>query len=134
MISYDFIFLFLRLDFEKELDKEERDGNKERILEIKGEREKVLNAEMKIKQLISEIPKVIEDEMLIPEETCGRIIGKGGQNIRELRSITGICPFSIQRVYSGCVIFSYVFHYLPPIHPSFNHEGAAPNLSDNYTY
>ena len=82
-----FLLNYCRLDFEKNEDKDE---NGERILEIKGEREKVLSAEKKIQQLISELPKIVEDEMLIPQRFCGRIIGKGGQTIREIRAVSGI--------------------------------------------
>ena len=62
---------------------------KDRILEIRGEREKVLNAEIKINQLISEVPKVMKSEMFVPDGACGVIIGKKGNNIRELVNASG---------------------------------------------
>ena len=81
---------FFRLDFEKEKDGEEKDENKERILEIRGEREKVHGAEMKIRKLIAETPVFVKVEVLVPQEACGRIIGRGGQTIREMSNISGL--------------------------------------------
>ena len=64
-----------------------------RVLQLRGDREKVQNAEIRMLQFISEIPKVIETEILVPQGACGHIIGKGGDNIRELSSISGTCIF-----------------------------------------
>lgn len=61
----------------------------ERVLEIRGQRDKVRLAEYKIKAMIADTPKYVETEMFVPAETCGRIIGKGGQNIREMSSTSG---------------------------------------------
>jgi len=78
-----------RIDFERELKDDDNFKKKDRILEIRGEREKVLNAEIKINQLISEVPKVTKSEMFVPDGACGIIIGKKGNNIRELVNASG---------------------------------------------
>jgi transcription antitermination factor NusA-like protein len=61
----------------------------ERVLEIRGQRDKVRLAEYKINAIIAETPKYNEEELFVPGDTCGRIIGKGGQNIREMCAISG---------------------------------------------
>lgn len=81
----------VRFDFDRE---EVKDGisnteKKDRNLVIRGEREKVLAAEIRIKEIIANTPKHVETEMFVPQESCGRIIGKGGQSIRELCSVSG---------------------------------------------
>ena len=81
---------FFRLDFEKEKDGEEKDENRQRILEIRGEREKVHSAEMRIRKLIAETPVLIKVEVVVPQAACGRIIGRGGQTIREISSVSGL--------------------------------------------
>lgn len=49
----------------------------------------MLAAEIRIKEIIANTPKHVETEMFVPQESCGRIIGKGGQSIRELCSVSG---------------------------------------------
>ncbi|XP_065662077.1 tudor and KH domain-containing protein isoform X2 [Hydra vulgaris] len=62
---------------------------KERTLIITGNYEQVQAAEEHIKKLILEAPPILETEILVPQSTCGRIIGKGGQNIREMCNTSG---------------------------------------------
>ena len=87
-------FLIHRLDFnDRETEKKEVNGDEneknERILLIRGEREKVLKAKMKVKQLIEAQPPIVSTEMVVPQLAIGRIIGKGGQTIREMCRSSG---------------------------------------------
>lgn len=75
----------VRLDFDKDSD----DEVLERKLVIRGEREKVLACEKKIKEIVANAPKYVDLEMFIPQEACGHVIGKGGQNIREICDVSG---------------------------------------------
>eukprot|EP00111_Clytia_hemisphaerica_P009297 TCONS_00027297-protein len=81
----------VRLNFEKEdeLTEEEKESKPVRKLTIKGEREKVLECEQKVKKIISDTPEFITAEVFVPQEACGQIIGKSGQSIREMCSISG---------------------------------------------
>ena len=45
---------------------------------------------MRIKKLIAETPVLIKVEVLVPQAACGRIIGRGGQTIREMSSVSGL--------------------------------------------
>ena len=83
------IYSTYRIDFERELKGDDNSKKRDRVLEIRGEREKVLNAEIKINQLISEVPKTITAEMFVPSGACGIIIGRRGDNIREMVNASG---------------------------------------------
>lgn len=54
----------------------------------------VRDAEQKIHAIIAETPKYVETEVVVPTDTCGRIIGKGGQNIRDMCSASGITNYA----------------------------------------
>lgn len=71
--------------------KDEEEGNEkgERIVLIQGEREKAKRAEILVKKIIAEQPVIRTEEVFIPQRACGRIIGKGGQTIRNMSSISG---------------------------------------------
>jgi len=71
--------------------KDENEGSEseERIVLIQGEREKAKRAEILVKKIIAEQPVIRTEEIFIPQRACGRIIGKGGQTIRHLCSISG---------------------------------------------
>lgn len=71
--------------------KDENEGSEseERIVLIQGEREKAKRAEILVKKIIAEQPVIRTEEIFIPQRACGRIIGKGGQTIRQLCSISG---------------------------------------------
>ena len=71
--------------------KDEEEGNEkgERIVLIQGEREKAKRAEILVKKIIAEQPVLRTEEVFIPQRACGRIIGKGGQTIRNMSSISG---------------------------------------------
>jgi len=85
----------VRFNFDRDETTENTFGNEasnkrsDRTLEIRGQREKVRDAEQKIYAIIAETPKYVETEVFVPSDTCGRIIGKGGQNIREMCSVSG---------------------------------------------
>ncbi|KAK3697181.1 hypothetical protein QZH41_013552 [Actinostola sp. cb2023] len=73
------------------------DREKTRTIIIKGEREKVRQAEFLIKKIINEQPKVSTEEYYIPQRSCGRIIGRGGMTIRHLSKVSG----KVQQLYSA---------------------------------
>lgn len=83
----------VRFDFEKEVNKDDanlpKSQQKDRILTISGERDKVYEAEIHVCKMISEQPKFVDESMIIPQESVGRVIGKGGKTIRELQSVSG---------------------------------------------
>jgi len=58
-------------------------------LEIRGQRDKVQLAEFKINTIIAETKKQNVEDLYVPGDACGRIIGKGGQSIREMCTISG---------------------------------------------
>lgn len=71
--------------------KDENEGSEteERIVLIQGEREKARRAEILVKKIIAEQPVIRTEEIFIPQRACGRIIGKGGQTIRHMCSVSG---------------------------------------------
>lgn len=50
---------------------------------------KVQLAEFKINAIIAETKKQNVEDLYVPGDACGRIIGKGGQSIREMCTISG---------------------------------------------
>ena len=71
--------------------KDENEGSEseERIVLIQGEREKAKRAEILVKKIIAEQPVIRTEEIFIPQRACGRVIGKGGQTIRHMCSVSG---------------------------------------------
>lgn len=71
--------------------KDENEGNEseERIVLIQGEREKTKRAEILVKKIIAEQPVIKTEDIFVPQRACGRIIGKGGQTIRHMCSVSG---------------------------------------------
>ena len=61
----------------------------ERIVFIQGEREMARRAEILIKKIIAEQPVIRTEEVYVPQRACGRLIGKGGQTIRHMCSVSG---------------------------------------------
>ncbi|XP_067035394.1 tudor domain-containing 6-like [Acropora muricata] len=61
----------------------------ERIVFIQGEREMARRAEILIKKIIAEQPVIRTEAVDVPQRACGRIIGKGGQTIRHMCSVSG---------------------------------------------
>ena len=66
------------------------DGNDmvEKTLLIRGSSANAQKAELEIKRLILDNAMPLTEEYLVPDFACGRIIGKGGQNIREIQVIS----------------------------------------------
>ncbi|CAF0784890.1 unnamed protein product [Brachionus calyciflorus] len=58
----------------------------DRILVIRGSNINVQRAEFEIKKFILDNPISITQDFYVPQYACGRIIGKGGQTIREISS------------------------------------------------
>lgn len=56
----------------------------EKTIVIRGSNINAQQAELEIKRLILDIPIVLTEEYYVPDYACGRIIGKGGANIREI--------------------------------------------------
>ena len=77
-------------------DENEGSGSEERIVLIQGEREKAKRAEILVKKIIAEQPVIRTEDIFVPQRACGRIIGKGGQTIRHMCSVSGrfICLLS----------------------------------------
>ncbi|CAJ0579206.1 unnamed protein product, partial [Mesorhabditis spiculigera] len=85
------------IEREKEREREEREKNpeEERLVTITGNDSQQCRAQFWIYQRVAEqTSHNIEDvklrtEIQVPAKLVGRIIGKGGQNVRELQRITG---------------------------------------------
>ena len=56
----------------------------DKIVVIRGLNVNVAKAEMEIKRFIFEMPTTRTEEYFIPENICGKIIGRGGANIRDM--------------------------------------------------
>ena len=61
----------------------------DRIVVIRGGREKAKRAELMVLKVLSELPVIVTEEIFVPQRACGRIIGKGGQNIRDMGRVSG---------------------------------------------
>lgn len=70
-------------------DDNEEGENAERIVLIQGEREKAKRAEILVKKIIAEQPVIKTENIFVPQRACGRIIGKGGQTIRHMCTVSG---------------------------------------------
>ncbi len=62
----------------------------DRILLIRGTSLNCQRAELEIKRLILDTPMIITEEFYVPEYTCGRIIGRAGANIKQIRNLTNV--------------------------------------------
>ncbi len=60
----------------------------EKTLLIRGSSANVQKAELEIKRLILDNAMQLTEEYLVPDFACGRIIGKGGANIREIQMVS----------------------------------------------
>ncbi len=49
---------------------------------------------MEIKRLILDMPQLLTEEYYVPDYCCGRIIGRGGSNIKEM-SIKSNCKIKL---------------------------------------
>ncbi|XP_064645096.1 tudor and KH domain-containing protein-like isoform X2 [Lineus longissimus] len=79
----------------------DRDGDNDeegpdRIVLIRGNMESAQNAELKIRKIIAEQPDVVVEEIHVPQRMLGKIIGRGGENIRQMMRISK-CRINISR-------------------------------------
>ena len=58
-------------------------------LEIQGPRDNVQQAKDEIDGIIKSTETTIFEELLVPKDTTGRIVGTGGRNVREMKQISG---------------------------------------------
>ena len=65
-----------------------------RTMLVRGEREKAKRAELMLLKIIQEQPVILTEEVFVPQSACGRIIGKGGQNIRDIGRVSGNVPIN----------------------------------------
>lgn len=82
-------------DAHEEIEKRDRNSDEERLVTITGNEAQQYRAQFWIFQRIAEQSQHYLDEVKlrtevpVPSKLVGRIIGKGGQNVRELQRITG---------------------------------------------
>jgi len=69
--------------------KDEVFGDTNRIAVIRGTADTAQQAELEIRKIIAEQPTILMEEILIPQKVVGRIIGKGGESIRQLSRLSG---------------------------------------------
>lgn len=55
---------------------------------LRGQRQRVYEAEVEIRRLIADLPQYEQIEMFVPENVCGYLIGKNGSAIKEIRDIS----------------------------------------------
>jgi len=80
-----------RINFKDELETETH-----RVASIRGLTEDVTHAEILIHQTIANQPKIERLTMFVPVSCVGRIIGRQGDNIREIQRISG-CKVDVDR-------------------------------------
>ena len=68
---------------------EEESQTKTCPLEIVGPRDYVKQAKDEIDDIIKATEKTIVEELLVPKDTTGRIVGTGGKNVKEMKEISG---------------------------------------------
>jgi transcription antitermination factor NusA-like protein len=56
----------------------------------------VHKAELEIKRMILDMPRSLTQEFMVPDYACGRIIGRGGGNIKEI-SLMSNCKVMVHR-------------------------------------
>lgn len=71
-------------------------GDEDRQAIIRGTTEAAQKAEVMIYKMIADMPKIITEEVEVPGYCIGRIIGKGGERIREM-SRTSECKIFVDR-------------------------------------
>ncbi|KAK7096171.1 tudor and KH domain-containing protein-like isoform X2 [Littorina saxatilis] len=73
-----------------------RDSKDDRTVIIRGSTEAAQKAELMIHQIISDMPKIITEEVEVPGYCLGRLIGRGGESIREMSRVSK-CKIFIDR-------------------------------------
>ncbi|KAL4233290.1 Far upstream element-binding protein 3 [Mactra antiquata] len=87
----------VRMNFKAHDDKEEAEN---RILQIRGSAKAAQTAECLVREIIAEIPEILQEEIKVPRYCLGRIIGRGGETVRQL-SRTSSCKIYIDRSRGG---------------------------------
>jgi len=64
--------------------KGDRSADTDRVLVIRGTQEAVHQAELMVRKIIVDQPPIVTDEISVPREAIGRIIGRNGDTIRTL--------------------------------------------------
>lgn len=72
-------------------------NGEDRLLLIRGTNIDAQKAEMEIKRIIAEIPIPLTDEIEVPGESIGRIIGRQGNTIKTIMKASG-CKINIDKV------------------------------------
>lgn len=73
-----------------------RDSTEDRTVTIRGKTEDAQKAELMIRKIIADMPTIITEEVEVPAYCLGRIIGRGGENIR-VTSRASRCKIYIDR-------------------------------------
>lgn len=63
-----------------------REPGQDRVLVIRGTTEKAQQAEIIVLKVISDMPTILTEEMMVPVQSLGRIIGRNGDSIRQISS------------------------------------------------
>lgn len=61
-----------------------RNSQEERVVVVRGKTEAAQMAENMIRKIITELPVIVTEEMIVPGTCIGRIIGKNGDTIRQI--------------------------------------------------
>lgn len=67
----------------------DEDDSKLRICVIRGNRDACIHAKSLIKEFITSQPVLIDDEICVPQNIVGKIIGRCGESIREISTRSG---------------------------------------------
>ncbi|XP_050397075.1 tudor and KH domain-containing protein isoform X3 [Patella vulgata] len=65
-----------------------RSSDDNRTVIIRGTSESAQKAELMIRKIIADMPAILTEEIQVPAVALGRIIGRGGENVRELSRIS----------------------------------------------
>ena len=74
-----------------------KEDNSERIVNIRGPKLNVYQAELELKKLLLDSPAHFQEDYLVRDNVCGRLIGKKGANIKELCKFVN-CKINIGEV------------------------------------
>lgn len=73
-----------------------QDGEGDRTVVIRGTLASSQEAECLIRKVIADLPEIIQTEILVPAYALGRIIGRGGESIRQMSRLSK-CKIYISR-------------------------------------
>ena len=90
------------------------DPNVEHIIVIRGSSVNAQLAEIEIKKLVLDMPMQLTEEYFVPDYACGRIIGRGGANIKEMSMISN-CKIKLKDKFGSTVLNKSSMSDLTPI-------------------